>query len=101
MFWKSRPDDVALRDPSLEVVLADAATLVDLEPALVAPGALPDLWKTDAIRLSEVAAYFSGKHCVQIDKGGLHRAAVDPWRIGGRDQGRSGGCRQVGEGVAA
>lgn len=69
-FWKSRPDDVALRDPSLEVVLSDAATLVDLEPALVAPGALPELWKTDAIKLSDVAAYFSGKHYVQIDKGG-------------------------------
>src|SRR5690606_36354130 len=50
-FWKARPDDVALRDPSLEVVLSDAATLVDLEPALVATGALPELWKTDAIKL--------------------------------------------------
>jgi len=69
-FWRSRPDDVALRDPSLEVVLPDAATLVDVDAALIAPGTLPDLWKTDAINLSDVAAYFSGKHCVPIDKGG-------------------------------
>ena len=69
-FWRSRPDDLALRDPSLEVVLPDAATLVDLDAALLAPGILPGLWQTDAINLSDAAAYFSGKHCVPIDKGG-------------------------------
>lgn len=69
-FWKSRPDEHALADPSLEVVLSEAATLAEIAPELLAPGALPELWKGGPIRLSDLGAYFSGKHYIQVDKGG-------------------------------
>ncbi|OGA54123.1 MAG: hypothetical protein A3F74_24210 [Betaproteobacteria bacterium RIFCSPLOWO2_12_FULL_62_58] len=69
-FWRSRPDEHALADPSLEVVLSDAATLVELEPGLLAVGALPELWKSGALKLADINVYFSGKHYIQIDKGG-------------------------------
>ena len=69
-FWKSRPDEHALADPSLEVVLSEAATLTEIEAGLLVPGALPELWKGKPLKLGDIGAYFSGKHYVQIDKGG-------------------------------
>lgn len=68
-FWKSRPDEYALADPSLEVVLSEAATLTEIESALLAPGALPDLWKGEPLKISDIQIYFSGKHYIQIDRG--------------------------------
>ena len=52
-FWREVPDDIALKDPSLEVVLPEAATLTALSPGLLAPGALPGLWQTTEIRLKD------------------------------------------------
>ena len=69
-FWKSRPDEHALVEPSLEVVLPDAATLTDIDPALLSYGTLPGLWQSESIKISALLQYFSGKHYVQIDKGG-------------------------------
>ncbi|HNB67475.1 MAG TPA: hypothetical protein PLR94_07240 [Accumulibacter sp.] len=79
-FWKARPDEVALRDPSLEVVLSGTATLTEIEPALLAPGTLPGLWKADSdnITLGDVATYFSGKHSVPVDKGGYTEPLAIP-----------------------
>lgn len=68
-FWKSRPDEHALADPSLEVVLSESATLSEIEPDLLAPGQLLELWKADPLKVSDIQAYFSGKHYIQIDKG--------------------------------
>ncbi|MPZ45705.1 MAG: DUF499 domain-containing protein [Betaproteobacteria bacterium] len=77
-FWKSRPDEQALREPSLEVVLSEAATLTDIDPALLAPGTLPELWKGEPVRIGEIAKYFSGKHYVQVDKGGFKEPMAIP-----------------------
>ena len=69
-FWRTRPDDHALGEPSLEVVLPEAAMLVEIEPNLLAPKVLPELWKTEPLGLGVLCSYFSGKHYIQIDKGG-------------------------------
>jgi uncharacterized protein DUF499 len=69
-FWKSRPDEHALGEPSLEVVLPEAATLTDIDPALLAFGTLPELWEGESIKIGALQQYFSGTHYVQIDKGG-------------------------------
>ncbi len=69
-FWKSRPDDTAVNDSSLEVVLSDAATLAELDYALVSPGGSPGLWDKDSHSLNDLTAYFSGKNFVPVDKGG-------------------------------
>jgi hypothetical protein len=52
-------------------VLSDAVILAELDGALLAPGALPNLWKDDAITLADAADYFSGKHLVEVDKAAI------------------------------
>jgi len=77
-FWKCRPDETALGDPSLEVVLSDAVVLTELDHALLAPGVLPGLWDKESITFAELADYFSGKHFVPIDKGGYTENLLIP-----------------------
>ncbi len=47
-FWRQEPDEEALRDPGLEVVLPEAVELASLPPSLLLPQALPGLWTGDA-----------------------------------------------------
>jgi len=77
-FWKSRPDDTAVQDPSLEVVLSDAASLTELESALLAPNVLPGVWDKGHTTPAEIAAYFSGKHFVPVDRGGYTENLLIP-----------------------
>ena len=66
-FWREPPDDVALKDPALEVVLPGAAELADLPATLLVPGNLPGLWKSDTtITFGEIAAYFAGGKVVEV-----------------------------------
>jgi uncharacterized protein len=58
-FWREIPDDVALKDPGLEVALSETATLSSLATALLAPGALPELWQGETLTLRELNAYFA------------------------------------------
>ncbi len=69
-FWRARPDQDATADPTVEVVLSEAAVLTDLDPALLAPAALPGLWSADEVTWPALTAYFSGTHLVSEDKGG-------------------------------
>ncbi|RJP18436.1 MAG: ATP-binding protein [Candidatus Abyssobacteria bacterium SURF_5] len=68
-WWMSRPDENALNDPALELVLPEAAELADLPPGLLAPGKLPELWKNDEITLKQALDYFNGQNVVQVDRG--------------------------------
>ncbi|RDE49302.1 MAG: DUF499 domain-containing protein [Candidatus Accumulibacter meliphilus] len=77
-FWKNRPDDTAVQETSLEVVLSDAAILTEMDPQLIAPRMLPGLWATEPITLSDLALYFSGKHFVEVDKGGYTENLLIP-----------------------
>jgi len=77
-FWRTRPDDVALREPILQIVLPEAADLVELAPDLLDPGSLPDLWPTDAIPVSNVVTYFSGNRVVLVDRAGYPEALTVP-----------------------
>jgi hypothetical protein len=77
-FWKCRPDDNAIQDSSLEVVLSDAAVLSALDPQLLAPSKLPGLWEKSPVTLADLSAYFSGKHFVEVDKGGYAENLLMP-----------------------
>lgn len=77
-FWMCRPDENAVQDFTLEVVLPDAATLTDLDSQLLAPGKLPGLWSKEPISLADLGAYFSGKHFVEVDKGGYNENLLIP-----------------------
>jgi hypothetical protein len=66
----SRPDENALNDPAVELVLPKAAVLTDITPALLAPKKLPGLWNADEIAVKAIFDYFSGITSVQVDRGG-------------------------------
>src|SRR5215813_2211799 len=77
-FWREMPDDIALKDPSLEVILPEAATLTALSPRLLAPGVLPGLWQTSELTLREVHEYFAGGHVVQLPREGYEEPVTIP-----------------------
>jgi hypothetical protein len=69
-WWRGRPDDAALNDPALELVLPEAAELAELSGELLSPGVLPTLWASDQITAQDVISYFDGTKVVQVDRGG-------------------------------
>ncbi len=77
-WWRARPDDTALNDPAMELVLPDSAELAEIAPDLLAPDILPDLWGGDEIAAKRILDYFSGKTTVQVDRGGYTEAVPIP-----------------------
>ena len=69
-WWFSRPDETAMADPSLELVLSDAAELEEILFSLLEPEQLPELWKGDAITVQTVIDYFTGANVVQVQRDG-------------------------------
>jgi hypothetical protein len=68
-WWMSRPDENALNDPALELVLPEGAEIAEVAPSLLAPGTLPELWAGDEIAVKAVANYFSGS-TVMVERDG-------------------------------
>ncbi|MBU4582289.1 MAG: DUF499 domain-containing protein [Proteobacteria bacterium] len=76
--WMTKPDEIALNDPALELVLPKAAELGEIPPSLLAPNSLPGLWTADEITVKAVADYFSGDNVVQIDRDGYRESLPVP-----------------------
>lgn len=66
--WRQDLAEGDLKDPGVELVLPEAATLTELPPSLLAPGALTGLWKGDALPFSELTRYFGGGHVVKVKR---------------------------------
>ena len=77
-FWRVTPDESSLKEPSLEVVLPESATLAEIPASLVAPKVLPGLWEASSIALGKVHEYFSGTHVVRIPRTGYEEAIAVP-----------------------
>lgn len=78
-WWRFRPDDEALKDTDMEVVLSTAAELAEIPTALLRKGVLPGLWDTKAeLPLSEFKAHFAGGKVVQVDRGGYFEGQQVP-----------------------
>jgi hypothetical protein len=77
-WWRTRPDDAALADPSLELVLPEAAELGDIPGDLLTLKVLPNLWTGEQITAQAVLDYFSGTTVVQVDKGGFQEPVPVP-----------------------
>lgn len=77
-FWREQPDDNALKDPGLEVVLPEAASLAELPPALLKPGVLPGLWDRGTILHKDLLDYFSGTRIIQEKKDGYEEPVHIP-----------------------
>ena len=69
-FWVTPPDDEALARPQLEILPATAAVLHNLEPDLLLPGAVLDLWPPsgDPVRISGLRSFFDGKRAPRLNK---------------------------------
>jgi hypothetical protein len=76
-WWMVRPDENALKDPALELVLPEGAQLGGVEPELLAPGRLPGLWPAEEIMVQAVLDYFGGTTVAQVERGGYR----EPVRI--------------------
>jgi len=77
-FWHQTPDENALREPALEVVLPEAAELSEIAPELLTPNRLPNLWQGPELIIKNLYDYFSGSHVVQIQKDGYEEPAMIP-----------------------
>ena len=77
-WWRSAPDETALADPALELVLPQAAELGELQPQILTPGTLPELWKGQEVSVQEVLDYFTGSKVVQVPRDGYMEPATIP-----------------------
>ncbi|RIK82262.1 hypothetical protein DCC62_00525 [candidate division KSB1 bacterium] len=77
-FWRNEPGEADLKDPSLEVVLPEAATITEISPTLLASEKLPGLWSSPEILVKDVFNYFSGGHNVKIKKEGYEESIIIP-----------------------
>jgi len=77
-WWMARPDENALNDPALELVLPQAGDLQELSPSLLAPNKLPGLWAIDEITVQAVSDYFTGTTVVQVDRDGYQEPMQIP-----------------------
>ena len=77
-WWCTAPDETALKDPGLEVVLPEAAELTEIDSALLVPGRMPGLWKSETIKVHEVRGHFLGGVVAKVDRGGYEEPVNIP-----------------------
>lgn len=77
-WWMNRPDEAALSDSALELVLPEAAELNELSPDIAAPQKLSGLWTSDEITVQAMVDYFNGSNVVQVDRGGYQEPLAIP-----------------------
>ena len=77
-WWRTRPDETAMNDPALELVLPESAELTELPPQLLLPGNLPELWKGDEIAIQAILDYFNRKTVVQVLRDGYMEPVTIP-----------------------
>jgi hypothetical protein len=68
--WRQTPSDDDLHREELEIVPIKHATLINLDPSLLAPGALPDLWPATTnggLTPAQINAYFDGRLAPRLD----------------------------------
>jgi hypothetical protein len=77
-WWMARPDENALCDAALELVLPEGAELGEIPHPLLAPQKLPELWKGEELLTKDVYSYFGGSKSVKVDRGGYQESMRIP-----------------------
>ena len=77
-FWRSDIDEAVLKEPGLEVMLPESATLSELESGLLEFQKLPGLWQAEEIRVRDVYDYFAGGHSVRLPREGYEETLIIP-----------------------
>jgi len=76
--WRQRPDQVMLDDPSFEVVLPEKAEVTELQPSVLFPLAIKDLWTQPELSVRHVHEFFAGDKTFNIDRGGYQEPLPVP-----------------------
>ena len=69
-WWRAPVDEAARSEPALELFLPRGATLSDLDPGVLPPGILPELWTGDSLTVADLIDYFSGGRTVMAPREG-------------------------------
>ena len=69
-WWRTPLDEASRSEPALELFLPEGATLADLEPAVLLPNVLPELWASETITVGDAIAYFANSHIVNVQREG-------------------------------
>jgi len=77
-WWMSRPDESALSDPALELVLNEGAELDELAPMLLSANLLPSLWTNPELTMKAIEEYFDGSRLVQVERSGYQESIQIP-----------------------
>ncbi len=77
-WWMSRPDNEALNDPAMELVLNESAVLSEIDPSLLAPRKLQGLWDGGEIAAEKVFNYFNGSTVEQFERDGYKESTRIP-----------------------
>ena len=77
-WWRTRIDEAALTEPALELCLPDKATLSELDPHVVVPGVLPELWAGESVAVADIVAYFAGGRTVTVQHEGYSEPVAIP-----------------------
>lgn len=77
-WWRTPIDETARKEPALEVLLPEKATLSELQPSVLAPHVLPSLWAGDSVTVGDMIAYFAGGRTVMVQREGYEEPVVIP-----------------------
>ena len=77
-WWRTRIDEAARAEPALELCLPGGATLSELDPNVLVPSVLPELWAGESVAVTEVIAYFAGGRTVTVQHEGYSEPVAIP-----------------------
>ena len=101
-YWRRAPDDELLWQRGAEIVPVEHAELHRLEPELLRPNAIPELWQPDEfpLKVSEILEYFNGEDAPKLASDEILFGAVKSTIEARFVMGRHGGEDNFGEDVA-
>ena len=77
-WWRTAIEDEARTDPALEVFLPDKITLSDLNPKVLVPGTLPELWTGGTTTVGATIEYFANSRSVTSQNDGYDEPVTIP-----------------------
>ena len=77
-WWRESPDETALKDPGLDVVLPEAAELTAIDSSQLMPGRVPGMWKSDTLKVADAHGHFAGGVVAKVDRGGYEEPVSIP-----------------------
>lgn len=77
-YWRQAPDEGAMKDSGLEVVLPEAAALSEVSSAILSPQSLPGLWSAANLTVKRFVDFFAGGTVVKVPRDGYEEPVTIP-----------------------